>query len=147
MKNQHEIIRNIIHGLDEKRLTAQAEPGKWSIHDNIAHLAKLQTLYLERVHKILTQEEPAIQNYLPENDPDFESWRKWDTKSLLQRLDDDRKQIYKVVTKLTDKELARIGIHDRFGRLTLVDWLESMLLHEGHHIWTIFKLAHRVEPK
>jgi len=147
LKNQHESIRNIIHGLEESRLTKRPEPDKWSIRDNIAHLAKLQTIYIERIDKILTQDEPQLQNYLAENDPEFGTWLKRSTNELLGRLDGDRKQIYQVIAKLTDEKLMRVGIHNRLGRLTLVDWLEYMLLHEAHHIWTIFKLVHPREVK
>ena len=145
LENQQEAIPNIIHGMDEKDLTAQPEPGKWSIRDNIAHLAKLQSVYIGRVDRILNENEPHLQNYRAENDPEFDAWLKWDTKKLLERLNADRKKIFGTIAGLTDEELARIGIHSRHGRLTLVDWMEFMLLHEAHHILTIFRLVHNAE--
>ena len=147
LRNQHEAIRNIIYGLDEKRLTAKPEPGKWSIHDNIAHLTKLQTLYIQRINKIISEKEPFLQNYVPENDKEFEDWQKLKTEKLLERMDNDRKQIYNAIIELRDEELARIGVHSTMGRLTLADWMESMLLHEAHHIRAIFNLVHTTGTK
>ncbi len=100
-----------------------------------------------RIDKILTEQEPLLQNYMPENDAEFGAWQKWETAQLLDRLDNDRAAICRTVTRLTNDELLRVGIHDSWGRLALVDWLESMLLHEGHHIWTIFRLVHNVGVK
>ena len=147
LKNQHEAIRNIIKGLDENRLLARPEPGKWSIHDNIAHLAKLQSIYIERIDKILSHEDPLLQDYAPEQDPDLPAWMNLNTDALLERMNSDRKQIYAIITSLSDKQLARIGTHTTRGRLPLSGWIEMMILHEAHHIWTIFKLVHNGESK
>ena len=33
-----------------------------------------------------------------------------------------------------------IGHHPKYGALTLVEWTEFFLLHEAHHLFTLFKL-------
>ncbi len=144
LRNQHEAIAIMVEGLDERRLVAQPEPGKWSIHDNIAHLAKYQPVFLERINAILNLEEPTFSAYRAEYDPDFETWRKWDTPNLLGKLDADRREIFDMINGLGGEELSRVGVHKKRGRLSILDWTEFFVLHEAHHIYTIFRLIHTV---
>ncbi len=39
LRNQHEAIANMIEGLEDTRVMGHPETGKWTIHDNITHLA------------------------------------------------------------------------------------------------------------
>lgn len=144
LRNQHEAIIEMVDALDEKILSAHPEPGKWSVHDNITHLAKYQPVFLERVNAILNLQEPVFNAYRAEFDPEFETWRGWNTRDLLGKLDGDRREIYDMITGLGPADLSRVGIHKKRGRLTVVDWTELFVLHEAHHIYTIFQLVHLV---
>jgi hypothetical protein len=59
-------------------------------------------------------------------------------------LDKDRKAIFQLVCSIPEEKLARTGIHKKYGRLTILQWTEFFLLHEAHHIFTIFKLANGI---
>jgi hypothetical protein len=39
-----------------------------------------------------------------------------------------------------EASLLRIGRHPVFGDLAIPAWIEFFLLHEAHHLFTIFKL-------
>ncbi|HVV55756.1 MAG TPA: DinB family protein, partial [Mucilaginibacter sp.] len=53
LKTQHLALTEIIKHTDEQRLNRHPEPGKWSIKDNIAHLATYQPVFMARMHRIL----------------------------------------------------------------------------------------------
>jgi len=80
-----------------------------------------------------------------ENDPDFETWRELKIDCLLQKMNSDRHEIFNLITNLTDQNLSRIGQHSKYGNLTIIKWTEFFLLHEAHHIFTIFQLANDTE--
>jgi hypothetical protein len=40
-----------------------------------------------------------------------------------------------------DTDLDKTGHHPVFGEMNLIQWLNFFLLHEAHHLFTIFKLA------
>jgi hypothetical protein len=145
LKNQHETIENIVDKTDKADLTIQPFPGKWSIKDNIAHLAKYQFVFIDRINIILKNNSPVFDRYKAELDPDFESWRMLDISDLIQSLHKERQTIFNLITNLTDQELNRVGLHKKYGRLPLIDWTEFFLLHEAHHIFTIFQLAHEIK--
>ncbi len=147
LKNQHDAIDAIIQDMDERRVMAQLEPGKWSIHDNIAHLAKYQPVFQERINAILHLNNPIFNAYLAEYDPEFEAWRGWNTARLIERLNSDRHEIFEFITGLAEEELDRVGIHKKRGGLNVVQWTEFFVLHEAHHVRTIFQLAHIAETK
>jgi hypothetical protein len=118
------------------------DPGKWSIHDNVAHLAKYQPVFLERIESMLSRENPVFERYSAESDPEFEIWRRKETNSLVELLNRDRITICNRIHTIKDSELSFTGTHKKFGTITILDWTELFLLHESHHIFTIFKLAH-----
>ena len=144
---QHEAINGIIASKTKERLHHFPAPGKWSIHDNIVHLAKYQPIFIERVHKILKENTPEFGRYRAEDDVEFETWRAWDTVKLLERIKQDRGKIVDLATSLDENQVMRIGIHKKFGELSFEMWLEFFLLHEAHHIYTMFQLANDVEIK
>ncbi|MCW3123916.1 MAG: DinB superfamily protein [Flavipsychrobacter sp.] len=142
LKTQHLAIENILLTTTANRVVIKPEPDKWSIHDNIAHLAKYQPVFSDRISRILLEDEPFFDRYVAELDPEFENYRALDTDILLKQLNEDRKKIYDLITTLDDARLNRTGIHKKYGSLTIVQWTEFFLLHEAHHIFTIFRLAY-----
>jgi len=141
LKNQHEAIENIIAKTDNVQFLVHPSPDKWSIQDNIAHLAKYQPVFTSRINSILTSSSPTFDRYKAEDDPDFEIWRKRSVQDLLQVLYSDRQILFNLITNLSEEKLNRTGIHKKYGKLTVVQWTEFFLLHEAHHIFTIFQLA------
>lgn len=78
---------------------------------------------------------------MAENDLEFESWRKLETTELIKRLRVNRAELFDLITNLNNAQLNRIGNHPRFGDLTVKGWTEFFLLHEAHHLFTIFQLG------
>ena len=141
LKTQQETIRALVEDLSAKKIQERIIPDKWSIHENIAHLAKYQVVFGDRMRLILDTKEPAFSRYRAEDDPDFGEWCQWPTEQLLSRIEKDRQFLFTFITQLGSSQLARTGTHQKFGRLSLVQWVEFFLLHEAHHCYTIFQLA------
>jgi hypothetical protein len=142
LATQHQSLPLLIAGLPEDRLQRNPLPGKWSIRDNIAHLTKYQLVFIERMHTLLTVHEPVFEAYRAENDLEFPRWLDKTTPLLMEELNKDRIVLNGLVTKMKENELRRVGVHQKFGKLTVLDWTEFFLLHEAHHLFTIFRLAH-----
>ncbi len=147
LKNQHEAIEQIISVVNISRMTFHPSSDKWSIKDNIAHLAKYQQIFIDRINTILINNSTTFDRYKAENDPDFEAWRKRDISGLIKTLNSDRQVIFNLIISLGETELNMIGLHKKFGKLTVTQWTEFFLLHEAHHIFTIFQLANDTEIK
>jgi uncharacterized damage-inducible protein DinB len=142
LNTQHLSLPSLITGLSDEQLTRNPSPGKWSIRDNIAHLARYQRVFIERVNTILSVNEPVFEAYRAETDPEFVSWQNKGKDELIRELEIDRRTMNSLLHGLTEKELERRGRHLKFGNMTIMEWTEFFLLHEAHHLFTIFRLAH-----
>jgi uncharacterized damage-inducible protein DinB len=120
-------------------LRRRTASGKWSAHENLAHVARVHELFLGRVRRILSEDGPALPQYRAEDDADWPAWAALSTDEVRRRLAMLRSELVGVVGRFTPVELARTGIHARFGPMPLTLWIEFFLLHEAHHLYTILK--------
>ena len=141
LRSQHLTIHELIKGLDEEAISKKPSEEKWSIHDNIAHIALYHVKFLNRLELIKNEEELFFERYKPEEDPDFAVWQIMSTEELLNKLEENRKRVIDYIEQLSESELEKTATHQKFGRMNVVQWIEFFLLHEAHHIYTIFKLS------
>jgi hypothetical protein len=142
LQYQHRTIREIIGGVPESILRREVNPGKWSAHANIAHLAAYQPVFLDRLDRIGREHSPAFDRYVAGNDPLFPGYLERSATSLLEQIEADRTRILTLFMNVDDSFLERRGAHPLFGLLTVVDWTEFFLLHEAHHLYTLYSLVH-----
>jgi len=141
LKTQHLAVAEIVKHIDEQSLNHQTEPGKWSIKDNIAHLVSYQPVFIGRVHQMLKGDTPVFNAYRADNEPDFIEAQGLSLTDLLSKLNGNRRQILELITNLPDDQLELKGTHPKYGTLTITEWTEFFLLHEAHHLFTMFRLA------
>lgn len=141
LKTQHFAVAEIVKNIDEVRLSHPPQPGKWSIKDNIAHLTSYQPVFIGRIYSILKRETPAFNAYRADDEHDFIAARESPLADLISKLNGNRRQILELITNLPDEQLSLKGIHPKFGTLTIVEWTEFFLLHEAHHLFTMFRMA------
>ncbi len=140
LRIQHEVIEVLISGLSEEELRFRPIQDKWSVHENIAHLVCYQPRVIARTNRILAEDNPSFESYIPEEDPEFPKFLSMTVPELISHLKSNRLELVHLVSELTDDQLKRIGSHSKFGKMNLVEWTEFFLLHEAHHLHTIFKL-------
>lgn len=141
LQHQHEVILSLIEGLSEEQLKIRVNADKWSAFENIVHLAAYQPTFIQRVKQIINDEKPIFQAYRAENDPLFHEYLKKDLKELLQDISLNRNLILSQLEGLDEHHLKRWGTHPKFGKMTMSLWTEFFLLHEAHHLFTIFALT------
>ena len=137
---QHQTVTDLIKGYPEDDLKNQIIPGKWSAFENIVHLVVYQPVFLDRMEIILTGTNPSFQRYVADTDPAFLTALQKPLAEHLLDLQYVRDSIYKRIKLATPDQLSLTGLHPKFGNLTLVEWTEFFLLHEAHHLFTIFQL-------
>lgn len=142
---QHQTIKELIEYHSEDQLRVRIVPGKWSAFENIAHLVRYQLVFQDRIENIVNNNNPTFDRYVAEADPGFPTYTENTLPQLMESLNSTRNQIYKNLTTLPDRALERTGVHPKFGKLSLVQWSEFFLLHEAHHLFTLFKLLNDQE--
>jgi uncharacterized damage-inducible protein DinB len=141
LEYQHKSLIDIIDGLSDEQIRRQVTLGKWSIFENIVHLATYQHAFMERVHRILDEDQPQLPRYVAERDPLFHDNCTKTTREIMQDLIATRRELIDKTLSLHDEQLARTGGHPLYGAMDIIHWLHFFVLHESHHLFTIFKLV------
>jgi hypothetical protein len=141
LQYQHETLSAMIEGLTEERLKRRVNPGKWSAFENIAHLAAYQPVFTHRIERIASEQDPAFERYVAGNDPLFPAYLERPLAGLTGTIAIDRLAIVARLTGMSEPALQRTGLHPTYGRLTMLEWTEFFLLHEAHHLFTLFSLV------
>jgi uncharacterized damage-inducible protein DinB len=138
-----DFLAEALRGVALDSLTDRAVAGKWSAHDNLAHLARYHQIFLQRIDKILTERSPAFPRYRAEDDPEWQSWSSLPTQQVLARLSSMRTKLMARLRSLNEEDLQRIGVHPKFGEMSLALWLEFFLVHEAHHLYVVLQLVRK----
>jgi DinB superfamily len=141
LMHQHGTIRDLTAGLPVETLQRRILPDKWSVFENIAHLAAYQPVFITRLERISREPSPAFERYVAEQDPAFPSYLEKPFDTLLGNIDDQRIVILSRLKDGGEALLMKTGLHPRYGLLTGREWTEFFLLHEAHHLFTIFMLV------
>lgn len=143
------------HGEALARVVAQASAeqlersprDKWSARDHLAHIACYQQRFLQRLAAIVERDRPTLERYRAEEDPEWPAWQRLDTGTIQERLQAQRRELVNVVASLSAAQLERVGIHPVFGPMSIVQWTDFFLFHEGHHAYRVMTLAMQPGPE
>ena len=122
-------------------LNAKPVSGKWSAHEQLAHLARYHQIFLQRIDRILTEQAPEFPRYRAEDDPEWPAWTGLPTSHLLVRISSMRSKLMARLRSLSKEDFERTGVHPKFGPMSLSLWLEFFLVHEAHHLYVVLQLV------
>lgn len=98
-------------------------------------------MFTGRIRRILDNENPAFTPYTAEADPLFHDNCRLRTLEVMDDLFNTRRALSSSMASLTEGDFEKKARHTNYGTMTLSHWLHFFLLHEAHHLFTIFKLA------
>ena len=130
-----------LNGVSAESLNAKPISGKWSAHEQLAHLARYHQIFLQRIDRILTEQAPEFPRYRAEDDPEWPAWTSLSTSQLLVRISSMRAKLMARLRSLNEEDFARIGVHPKFGAMSLSLWLEFFLVHEAHHLYVVLQFV------
>ena len=141
LEYQHKSLMDIIEGLSDAQIRRQVILGKWSIFENIVNLATYQHAFKARLEQILDDDQPQFPRYVPEADPLFHENCTKTTREIMQDVIVTRRELIDKILFLDEEKLTRTGGHPLYGAMNIIHWLHFFVLHESHHLFTIFKLV------
>ena len=147
LQYQHKSLIELIDGLTDEQVRRQVIPGKWSIYENIVHLQTYQHVFIDRVKKLLEENNPAFPRYTAEADPMFHENCARSSREIMQDMLTTRKEMTAGIFSLQDADIEKTATHPAYGKMSLMQWLNFFLLHEAHYLFTIFKLAAEMRQK
>ena len=141
LQYQHKSMIDMIDGLSEEQLRRQITSGKWSIFENIVHLQTYQHRFILRIRQMLEKDNPHFDRYTPDVDPEFLENCGKSFREVMHDLITIRKQMAAEIISFPDSDYRKKGTHPAFGEMNILQWLNFFLLHEAHHLYTIFRLT------
>jgi len=129
-----EKLRRAVAGLSEKELQARPGPGAWSIHELVVHLAGSDAIAIDRMKRILTEENPTLL-YADESayvERLFTHDQSFDDALLLFEV--NRRQFARVLRRLSDEAFERPGMHNKAGVVTVGRLVAMYVQHLDNHL-------------
>jgi len=140
LARQLDTLPFVLGGASEADLSRRPSPGKWSVRDHLAHIARYHEVTLARVERMLNEDRPVLERYLAEQDPDWPAWSEKALPEVLERLRELRGTLVGEFKALPESGRSRVGVHPKFGAMSVAEWLAFFLIHEGHHLYVIMSL-------
>jgi len=147
LQYQHKSLIDILDELTDEQIRRPIIAGKWSIFENIVHLQTYQHTFIKRSRQILENKNPTFTRYTAEGDPAFLDNVGKSTREIIGDLLTVRKHMAAEIIAFPSTDLVKTGIHPAFGQMNMLQWLNFFLLHEAHHLFTVFKLASVLKKK
>ena len=121
---------------EERRILRRGEDGgTWTIEEHLFHLADVQPMLLGRMRKILSEENPVIEPYFPENGNGDSRWKSID--EALESFRSLRREQCLLIGSASEEDLLREAVHGEYERYTIPLILSHMIFHEYWHMYRI----------
>jgi len=109
-------------------------PGKWTVRDLLIHISDTETVLLDRLRRIASEEKPLLAAF------DQDRWAKGlfydrrDMHLVKMQFQAARRGVIELATILDDSFDARVGMHSEVGALTFGHLLKKVADHTAHHL-------------
>lgn len=129
-----ERLTKAVAGLGVADVTQRLAPGKWSILELVVHLADSDAVVIDRMKRILTEENPPLLSFDEEAYVARLHYGEQSLEDALLLINLGRRQFARVLRRLKPEEFARRGTHNRAGVVTVGELIEQYTDHLDHHL-------------
>jgi uncharacterized damage-inducible protein DinB len=127
-------LRQAVAGMSREQLLARPIAGKWSTLELVAHIADFEPVYLDRMKRIIAQEEPTMFGGDPDLFASKLAYQDRDLQEELAVIEACRAHMTRILRTLPAEAFQRRGIHSDNGPMTLEKVLGNIANHIPHHI-------------
>ena len=119
--------------LTDTQLRFRPHDKEWSILENIGHLIDIDRLYVVRVDLILSSERPQFAPFNPDETVQAGNYQTKSLSELMEVYTELRQATVAGLSTIEPDELTRVGIHARFGEITVARLVEILANHDEVH--------------
>ena len=119
--------------VDSEVWDIRPDPDRFSLREVAAHLADWDGIFHTRIHRILHEEHPALED-LDEGLIAIErKYAESDPIASLLRFQKERQKLIAMLTALTEEQWGRTGFKEMVGDLSVEQMAVLILGHDGYH--------------
>lgn len=134
------VLRRLVRDLPDATVRARPAAGEWAIVEVVAHLADTDERSLARTRRMLTEDEPALEPYDPDELAIERGYIEMAIADELGRFEALRTEQVELLSGLTDDDWSRIGDHGEHGRITVQQLAAHTAGEDGDHFAQIARL-------
>jgi uncharacterized damage-inducible protein DinB len=127
-------LRQAVAGMNREQVQARPVPGKWSTLEVVCHLADFEPIFADRMKRVIALDRPAL---FGADEKRFAAELAYHARELEEELtliEQTRRQMARILGTLAPEALARVGVHNERGALTLEQLLAGATRHIPHHV-------------
>lgn len=127
-------VREAVAGMTDSDLRQRPIAGQWSTLEVVCHIADVETLYAERIKRVLAEDRPLLASC----DPDlYAAGLAYENRHLEEELaiiEAQRRQLATILQNIPETDFERIGMHSNDGPLSALELLRRITAHIPHHV-------------
>jgi hypothetical protein len=127
-------LRQAVAGLSNEELTGRPGPGNWSILELVLHLTDSDTIAIDRMKRMLTEDNPPLLYADETAYVDRLFSHEQSLEDALTLFEVGRRQFARVLRKLPKESFERRGTHNRRGPVTVGGMVKDYNAHVDHHL-------------
>lgn len=132
-----------VKGLPRSGLTKR-EDDRWSIQENVGHLADLEPLWIGRVEEMIKGEPVLTPADMSNRQTEDSGHNSRSIAELLVHFRETRMLLVGLLVGAAPEDLTRTALHERLGaQMRLIDLAWFIAEHDDHHLATITELVDR----
>ena len=128
------MLRDAVRGLTRAQLLTRPVAGKWSTLEVVCHLVDFDPIIADRMKRVIAEERPALLGADEKLFAAALAYHDRDLEEELTILDKTRSQMARILGKLPDTALERVGVHNERGPRTLEQLVQTAIAHIPHHV-------------
>lgn len=133
----------LVTPLTDAQLHFRPDDKEWSVLENIGHLVDIDPLYVDRIDRILSEERPVFAPFDPDAGVRAAHYQHQNVSDLLATYIAQRQATIDGLSTIVPDELTRIGIHAKYGEVSIARLVELLAGHdEVHYTQITATIAH-----
>jgi len=118
---------------DDPRWDFRPVPGRFTLREVVAHLADWEPIHLERLQRMVTEDNPSLPNVDEEKTAIDNDYAHSDPHGSMEWLRGGRQKLVQQFQALTDDEWSRRGNRELIGEVTVETHAVFIAAHDGYH--------------
>ena len=134
------IFSDMLRSIPTEVLDIKRAEDFWSLHQHAAHLADVQPMGLERMRRILTEDVPEFEPFIPYQEEETEKPPLAPVEEIIANFKSGREQQLQLLKKASPEDWKRTAVHPEYERYGLFIFTRHVLMHDHWHLYRMEEL-------
>jgi uncharacterized damage-inducible protein DinB len=126
-------LKNAVAGMSREQALARPIAGKWSTLEVVCHIADFEPIMADRAKRVIAEDKPTLVGADEGKFAAALQYHERDLKEELTIIETTRSQLARILRKLPETAIQRVGNHSERGPLTLEQLMGYAIRHIPHH--------------